>query len=63
MTKRQEESSNSLLEFQRKCEQQINLLESKYENLVTRHNETKTKIKSKVKEEMKEINEEITKMM
>ena len=39
------------------------MLEQKYEDLVQKHDDTKTKIKSKLKEEMKDISDEISKMM
>ncbi|CDW90581.1 UNKNOWN [Stylonychia lemnae] len=63
MSKKQEESEYQLKFFQQKCEDQISLLESKYDDLLKKHNETRYKIKSKVREEMKDINEEISKMI
>lgn len=39
------------------------MLETKYEELQNKYNETRSKIKTKLKEEHKDINEELNKMM
>ena len=46
-----------------KCEQQIHLLETTYEDLESKHDSTKSRIRSKVQEEVKDMCDEIKKMM
>eukprot|EP00347_Sterkiella_histriomuscorum_P016482 403353010 len=61
--KKQEDSDLQLQQFQQKCEEQIVLLEKKYDELANKHQNTKGLIRSRVKEENKDINEEISKMI